>query len=368
MHLCAFAPRRVDVSLAETQRRGGDYGMSDTAAEQIQIGSARGGKSYEFNETHDPTLPTRMWFQQSDEGLILFVVFYSQACRWSRCLSCNLPSLASRSHVGFRELMQQADHVFSAPEVVTQRESIRKVILSNNGSLLDQVTFSSTALIYILARLNMHLPRLSVVSVETRPEFVEMAELEFIARVLAEGETLTRLELAIGFEAFDERIRNDVFQKGLSLAVFEHLARKMADFGFHLKCYFMQKPVPDMTDAQGVQDIHAAIEYLGKIADQYRLAINLHLNATYVGSGTLLEHALRDGRYTPPLLRDIAAAARHARGQPISVFIGLADEGLAVEGGSPIRPGDDHLVAILEEFNRTQNYDLLDRICLGPST
>ena len=89
--------------------------MSNSASDQIREGTARGGKTYKFDDTHPSELPAQMWFQQSDEGQVLFLVFYSQACRWSRCVSCNLPSLMSRSHIGFRSLMAQVDHVFSDP-------------------------------------------------------------------------------------------------------------------------------------------------------------------------------------------------------------------------------------------------------------
>ena len=335
----------------------------DTVVEQILEGSRKAGKTYRFDEAHDKTLPAQMWFQHSDEGQILFLVFYSQACRWSRCLSCNLPSKMSQEHVDYKALMAQVDYVFRDPEVATRRDSIHKVILSNNGSLLDQATFSSTVLIYLLAKLNLCLPNLSVVSIETRPEFVETAELEFMARVLAEGETSKQLEISIGFEAFDDRIRNEVFGKGLPLEAFEQLVRKIAPYGYRLKCYFMQKPVPGMTDEAGIRDIQNAIEYLGEISSRHGIAINMHLNPTWVGAGTMLEEAFRQRRYAPPRLQDVAAAARHARGRSISVFLGLTTEGLAVAGGSPIREGDGDLVEKLEEFNRTQDYAILDRIC-----
>ena len=67
-----------------------------------------------------------------------------------------------------------------------------------------------------------------VLSMESRPEYVESAELEFISRQLAEGDTPTTLEIAIGFETFDDHIRNDVFDKGLSLETFEKLVEKMS--------------------------------------------------------------------------------------------------------------------------------------------
>jgi len=340
-----------------------DRAMVDSATHQISVGSSKAGKTYAFDESHDPTLPAEMWFQQSAEGEILFVVFYSQACRWSRCVSCNLPSKMSQEHVDYRDLMAQVDHVFDSPEVAKREDSIRKVILSNNGSLLDEVTFSSTALVYLLAKLNLHFPNVAVVSLESRPEFVDTAELEFIARVLAEGATPRHLEIAIGFEAFDDHIRNDVFDKGLPLRAFEQLVHKITPYEYHLKCYFMQKPVPEMTDAEAVEDIRRAVEYLGTTARRYPIAINMHLNPTYVGAGTRLEEAFREGRYSPPLLRDVADAARAARNQPISVFIGLNSEGLAIPGGDPVRAGDESLVDQLEAFNRNQDFDILDKIC-----
>jgi len=319
----------------------------------------QGLKTYGFSEDHDPGKPAQWWFQESQEGLVLFVVLYTLACRWARCASCNLPSLSSAHHVGYRFLIAQVDSLFENPEIAERHNLIRKVILSNNGSVLDEETFSSTALMYFLARLNLHLPNLSALSLETRVEYVDLAELEFLRRALEEGDTATELELAIGFEAFDERIRNKVFQKGLSLREFEGLVEKIQPYGYRLKCYVMQKPVPKMSDADAVTDIKRAIDYLSGLSDRYRVRINLHLNPTYVASGTFLADAFRKGAYTPPRLVDVARSALYARDKPLSAFIGLSDEGLAVPGGSFIREGDRPVVERLEEFNRTQDYRIL---------
>jgi len=351
------------IASLQASATGGEM-TKDNLLNQILKGSEKTGKVYTFNEAHDETLPAEMWFQESDEGLILFIVFYSQACRWSRCLGCNLPSRMSLEHVSYKALLSQIDHVFQKPDVIQQRETIRKVILSNNGSILDQETFSSMALMYLLIQLNLSLPNLSLLSIETRAEYVEPAELEFMARALAEGDTSTQLEIAIGFEAFDDHIRNDIFNKGLSMETFEDFAGKMAAYGYRLKCYFMQKPVPSMTDAEAIADIQNAIDYLSRIASQYNIGVNMHLNPTYVATGTILDEAFRKGEYTPPILEDVARAALHAKGKPLSIFLGLFDEGLAVEGGSFIRKGDEELVKALEQFNRTQDYDILDRIPL----
>lgn len=332
---------------------------------QIDDGSLAGGKTYAFDEQHDENLPAQMWFQESNEGLILFIVFYTQACRWSRCLDCNLPSKSSRFHVGFKALVAQVDRVFADPEVVQQRTRIRKLIVSNNGSVLDQETFSSTALMYLMAKINLNLPNLAILTIETRAEYVEPAELEFLARALEEGDTPTQLELAVGFEAFDDRIRNDLFNKGLRLEVFEGLVRKIAPYRYRLKCYFMQKPVPGISDEEAVLDICSAIAYLSDIAHEHGVRINMHLNPTFVAFGTPLEQSFRNGEYTPPRLIDVARAALHAETTNISVFIGLYDEGLAVEGGSFLRDGETELVRALELFNKTQDFNILRATCAG---
>ena len=135
----------------------------------IKIGADKGNKRYGYDSEHDSGVPADYWFQQSQEGLILFVVFYTQACRWNRCLGCNLPSKMSLSHVDYKAIIGQIDHLFCNPEVVSRAGEIRKLIVSNNGSVLDEATFSSTALMYLLAKVNLTLPNLEVLNLETRP-------------------------------------------------------------------------------------------------------------------------------------------------------------------------------------------------------
>jgi len=324
--------------------------------------SEAGGKFYDFDKTHDPTKPAQMWFQNAEEGLVLFLVLYTQACQWSKCLGCNLPSKSSLEHISWRMQLRQIEHVFNDPEVQKKRHDIQKVILSNNGSVLDEETFSSTALMDFVKMFNLHFPNLSVLTLETRPVYVHPAELEFLARGLAEGDTPTYLEMAIGFEAFDDHIRNDVFEKGLSLEKFEELVAGVAEHreqGFRMKCYFMQKPVPGMTDDEAVEDIKNGIDYLSRLSEKHKVQINMHLNVTYVAFGTLLETAFKKGQYKPPYLEDVRRAVLHAEGKGISIYVGLFDEGLAVKGGSFIREGDEPLRDKLEQFNMTQDFSLL---------
>ena len=207
---------------------------------QIVKGSKEAHKTYAFNESHDANKPAQMWFQESEDGLVLFIVFYTQACRWSRCRGCNLPSKSSLDHVGYKAIMNQVDSVFADPKVTVRMGDIRKVIVSNNGSILDEQTFSSTALMYLMAKLNVYCPGMTVLTIETRPEYIDLAELEFLSRALKEADSPAKLEIAIGLEAFDDSVRNDFFDKGLDLATFEGMVKKIAPYDFRLKCYLMR--------------------------------------------------------------------------------------------------------------------------------
>ena len=315
-----------------------------------------------YDDEHSPDRPIDFWFQESHQGTILFVVFYTLACRWRRCTGCALPHTSSSQHVDFHAIMKQVDHVFGHPEVDRRRGDIRKIILSNQGSLLDEHTFSSTALMYLMAHINLRLPAVELVTMETRAEYVDEAELEFLARALAEGQAPAKLELAIGFEAFDDAIRNRDFCKGLPLPYFEELVAKVGEHGFHLKCYFMQKPVPGLSDEAAVTDVRAAIDYLADQAERHDVHIDMHLNPTYVAKGTPLAEAFAQGRFEPPRLRDVARAVMRAEQRKLTVFIGLNDEGLAVPGGSFLRPGDEPVVQQLERFNRSQDFGILRAI------
>jgi radical SAM enzyme (TIGR01210 family) len=321
------------------------------------------GKDYAFNDAHDDTRPLSYWFQESDEGLILFVVYYTLACRWSACLGCNLPSVSAQRPVSYASLVKQIDAVFSAPEVLDKRSRIAKLIVSNNGSVLDELTFPTTALLHLLVQINLHLPGLHTISMESRPEYVDVEELEVLLRAMTERSPPAEVEIAVGLEAFDEQVRNTVFHKGFSLETFERLVERMRKPGFRLKCYFMHKPVPGMSDAEAIEDVRNGIEYLHQLGVTSGVRINLHLNPTYAARGTELERSFLRGEYAPPHLVDVARAVLHARGKAISLFVGLNDEGLAVPGGSFLRPGDEPLVAALEAFNRSQDHATLEAWC-----
>ncbi|MBN1183116.1 MAG: hypothetical protein JXB49_12560 [Bacteroidales bacterium] len=332
-------------------------------------------KTYTFIDIGNPRVISEYWFQETHEGKLLFLVFYTQACRYSLCAGCNLPSKMSQNHIDYRNIMRQIDSVFYNILSETEKQEIKKIIISNNGSILDEDTFSTTALLYLIAKINMECPHVETVTLETRPEYVDLAELEVLARALREGYSPSALELAIGVEAFDDHIRNDVFNKGLEIRKLHELAQDIAITNkkhiekeidnfkkIRLKTYFMLKPVPGLTDEEAINDIKRGIDLLDELAKKYDIEINMHLNPTYVSRGTVLEKEFLKGNYTPPTLASTREAVLHAKDKNITLYVGLSDEGLAVDGGSFLRPDDPDEMKLFEKFekfNATQNFQFL---------
>jgi radical SAM enzyme (TIGR01210 family) len=261
--------------------------------------------------------------------------------------------------------MDQTHSIFEDPMVLGRAHEIKKVIVSNQGSVLDNETFPTTALLHFVMKCNKHLPNMAVLTLESRPEYVDDVELEVLSRALEEGATPTTLEIAIGLEVFDDDIRNLIFGKGLRKQKLDALAERLAEHGFRMKCYFMFKPVLDehMSRADAINDVQGAIRYLSDVMARVpNSMISIHLNPTYAARGTPLEAALKAGKYTPPHLSDVVRAIRFGEGRGIPIFVGMNEENLAVKGGSFVRPGDEETIRIINEFNKTQDYGLFKQL------
>jgi uncharacterized Fe-S cluster-containing MiaB family protein len=124
----------------------------------------------------------------------------------------------------------------------------------------------------------------------------------------------------------------------------------------------MLKPVSELADSEAIQDIQNGIDYLSQLANKYQVAINMHLNPTYVAKGTNLETLFYENKYQPPTLEQTMQVVKHAQNKNLTIFIGLSDEGLAVEGGSFIRDleKEAELISKLEMFNISQDFNILE--------
>ena len=319
-------------------------------------------KKYKNNDDHNNSTLLDYWWQNSPEGKTLFVVFFTKSCAWDRCEGCNLPMLSSSKQITPEDLVKQIDYIFNYIVKKDNVKDVKKVILSNNGSMFDEKTFPTPLLNYLFLQLSVKLPNLKKVALETRPEFCSDYSMQLMDKVinsLREKNKEIKIEIAIGFEIFDTKLRNRSFKKGLSFKLFEAFVDNITPYGYEIKTYFMLKPLIGMTEEEGKEDIRQAIDYIDKVRKEKNAIINIHLNPTYAAKETILEEGFYNGTFIPPKLTTVIDLLMYANEKEIEIFTGLFDEGLAVEGGTCLRTKDMKYVDYIEEFNTTQDIDKL---------
>lgn len=302
--------------------------------------------------TQDPRQPVAHKLQESPAGLELVIALYTTGCLYGACSFCSLPELSAKdAAVPEEDVKAQVDAVLAAhaPELLAR---VRRVAVFNSGSVLDQRTLATGALLHLFERLR-ELPSLETVCLDTRAQYVEAAELDaLLARLSGRS-----LELAVGYETQDERIRNGILRKGLSEGTFQALCALLASKRVKLKAYVMVKPDVALPD-DGVPEAVRTLEHLAATAERHGLEVSAHLNPTYVARGSALEKEFREQGYTPPRLWSVVDILLAVEGRGLLVQVGLDDETLAVEGGTFHNCGacDEAVRAALREFSARQEY------------
>jgi radical SAM enzyme (TIGR01210 family) len=204
------------------------------------------------------------------------------------------------------------------------------------------------------------LPRLELVSLETRPEYVEDWELKALRHVLGER---VRLEVGIGYETHDPVLRNEVLGKGLTTEELRTLMRLLAENGASLKAYLMLKPHHSLSEREGVREALDGLDDLAGLGREFAVPVSVHLNPTYIAKGCRLTEELIAHGYQPPELTSVIEVVLAAAARGLPTYVGLDDEGMAIEGGVFRASGLDRgrAVTALQAFNRHQDAPRLTR-------
>lgn len=337
------------------------------------------------NDNHDPEKPIFTWFQDTPIGKELFVVFYTQKCEWSRCSFCTLPSESSTQVVHKDSIRKQCDHVFENLNN-WQKNSIKRIFLSNNGSILNQDIMSPESLRYVCEMAYKELPNLEVICLETRFDTVEDFELEEHLSLYASWHDIykkeyrksknpVQLQISAGYETQDTYLRNNVLCKGYSekeVVDFFKLCKRVTDKhnksnSRHIQIlsdeYVMLKPAVGMTDEEAEYESFQTIAHLAALGEEYSVPVSIRLNPTFVAKGSELYDEFKKGKYTPPELKSVVNVLRtcHENGINIPIFVGLNEEGLSIDQSATfLRESDDYkYMNALVEFNKDQDYEKL---------
>ena len=174
------------------------------------------------------------------------------------------------------------------------------VKIFTSGSFPDAAEMPPAAGLEILRRLDAD-PDVIKVLIETRPEFV-MAEVMADCRQVIHK----KLEVAIGVETSNDRIRLDCINKGFLFEGFVRASRVAHQHDITVKAYLLLKP-PFLSEGVAIRDIVRSARDVSPYAE------TISINLCNVQNGTFVEKLLRRGDYRPPWLWSAVSVLRQAK-------------------------------------------------------
>lgn len=212
------------------------------------------------------------------------------------CTMCAFPAMSTGGvAVPVAALNAQLDAELAAHE--WPGEALAEVDLFCAGSFLndEEVPPASRRHAYEAIR---RLPGVRKLLVESRPEFVTRDRIGQALDILGPA---VRLEVAVGLESADDRIREDVIRKGFGRPDFEAAMAALAASGSaEALVYVFLKP-PGLTELQSLDDAEATVRYVFRVARDLGLgAVTAAVQPAFVQGEGLLHDLYAQGAYRPP--------------------------------------------------------------------
>ncbi len=328
----------------------------------------------------DPAKPIFSWFQNTPLGKEIFLTLYTKKCSWSRCTFCTLPTASSPTQVGPDHILAQARLIFDSLKK-EELNKVRRLFISNNGSVLDQDTMPADVLDHICELAYLHCPSLEVICFETRYEWIKKSTLEhFIDNFkfwhdlyrelgIRKEKNPVKIQISCGYETQDPYIRNNILNKGYPEEIVRQSFKICSDVKLNsgssvlFDKYVLLKPAPEMTNEEAVEESVQTIAHLTGLGQCFNVPVSIRLNPTFVAKNSHLHKQFKENNYIPPTLEDVVKVLRicHAKNLKSPIFVGLNDEGLGIPSGSFKRRSKTDVLyyKALQEFNFCQDYGVL---------
>ena len=253
------------------------------------------------------------------------VILKTAGCYWNSCYMC---SYAREAYPATdEELKEQIRYVLSEPT------SVLKIFTS--GSFFDDREVSREVRLFLKDMIKKVGTKKLIV--ESRPEFITEDALEDFREV--------NLEVGIGLETADDKIRELCINKGFMFSDFVRAAKTLKEFGFRVKAYLLLKPL-FLSEYEAIEDVVSSAEKIKDLVDV------ISINLTNVQKGTLVERLWAAGLYRPPWLWSAVECLRR-----ISDIEVISDPVAAGKRRGPHNCGrcDREVASALRKYSLTQN-------------
>lgn len=289
--------------------------------------------------------PASIWTEEElidgRRVLAFAVVLRTSGCSWWKrtggCTMCGYNASSSYPDITGEDIIQQFESAWQS----FSSHSIVKIYTS--GSFLDDAEIPVKAQDAILTKAGEAGVKLLF---ESRPEFVNEKIMSHCIKLCGD------VELAIGLESANDRIREVSIRKGFSYGDYVHASEAAIDQGAKIRTYLLLKP-PYLTEEESISDAVSSIEQAAK----YSRVISI--NPVNVQKRTVVDRLYRKGAFRPPWLWSIIQVLKNADagdGMLISSLVGAGSS----RGPHNCGLCDQDAIQAIEAFNLTQDKSRLD--------
>ena len=253
-----------------------------------------------------------------------------------------------------RHAIRRQDHVIAGTDLMAQLmtallrldESVGQVDLLTLGSFLHEWEVPGQFRVAALREIGgrSHVERLLV---ESRAPYITEVRLKELRDALGSPQ---RLEVGIGVESSDDRLRNAILNKHLR---WDELARVMqlcARMEIGVVTYLLIKP-HTLDEKGAIEDATRSAREVAQLARACGVRHRVAFEPVFITRGTALEREFLEGRYQLLNLWSIIEVARESLVWG-PLFFGMSDEGLS-DNRKPwsCELCGERIMAAIEEFN-----------------
>lgn len=300
----------AETEFAQTTPSDADHDLTDTEFDGMRPAFVTTNK---VRHTYNGIAVTRV-----------MAVLRTVGCAWdngvSGCTMCDFKSYAVEG-VGVAELTVQLEAVVqNFPSNVAHFELL--TLGSFFHDLEVPLEFRKRAMDILAAQ-----STIKSVLVESRAEHVNLERLLEVKARLRRDQTL---ELGLGVESSNSRLRNKILRKGLSDRSVRRVMEVCREAGVRFVAYLLVKP-HTLDEKDGIIDAIDSGEWISELAKTTGVEYRIAYEPVFITHGTMLERMFQEGSYKILNLWSILNLAKISANRRWPVFFGMSDENLSDE-------------------------------------
>lgn len=243
--------------------------------------------------------PVSFWIKEdrllNGKGKEFTIVLRTKGCNWALsekggCSMCGYINDSYLQKINHNHIFNQFEFAFQSKlEQINSDQDNYILKIFNSGSFFDDNEISEQIREKIYKKI-ADFDKLKEIVVESRPEYISKEKLEAMQNFLKNK----YIEVAIGLETVNDKIRNQYINKGLLYEAFLKAVQICKELKFGIRVYLLFKP-PFLNEYAAIDDCLNSIE---KLID---LKVNtISINPINIQKDTLVELLWLQNRYRPP--------------------------------------------------------------------